>query len=108
MVVTPPSSAGLETGVLRPDGMFCPNIGRHRRSCLIAVIIPVDVRTGVDAKVRMDVDNSRCHPLAVRIDDACAGRRRQSFADGLDAAHLRSARPHRRGVRRLPVRTVAP
>ena len=46
------------------------------------------------AEVRMDIDQSGCHPLAIRVDYARSGRCIQVLADGFDAAvrdqHIRA------------------
>ena len=77
---------GLESGVLRPHGVFRPDIGRDRTGRFIAVRKPAHAWTRVDAEVRMDVDDSRCDPSSVRVDPGRAGRCVETAADGRDAA----------------------
>jgi hypothetical protein len=73
----------LESWILRPDRVFRPHIGGYGTGRLVAIIEALHARTGINAQVRMDVDDARRHPFAVCIDDARVGGRGQIFANRL-------------------------
>ena len=74
----------LESWILRPDGMFGPDIGRNRVGRLVAIVRAIDGGNCVDAQVGMDVDDPGRHPHAVRIERARILRNGQVLAYGLD------------------------
>ena len=63
---------GLEARVLRPHRVLRPDVGGVGRGGLVAVRVRIDTRRGIDAEVRVDVDDAGRHPLAAAVDDARA------------------------------------
>ena len=66
-----------ETRILRPDAVFGPYFGRGWRGRLIAIIMCIDRRGRIIAKMRVDIDDARRHELAVTIEDSNIRRYRR-------------------------------
>src|SRR5690606_7035853 len=75
-----------EARVLRPDRMLGPYVRGDRRGGLVAVAVGVHARAGVDAQVRVHVDDAGGDPLAGAVHAGGAGRQREVDADPDDAA----------------------
>ena len=61
----PAGQRARELRILRPDGMLGPDVGGDRVGRLVAVGVRIDAGRGIDADVRMHVDDPRRHVLAV-------------------------------------------
>ena len=79
---------GEEARVLRPDRMLGPDVRRDRPGHLVAVAVRAHARARIHAQVRVDVDDARRDPLALRIHARRACGRLQARADGDDLAVL--------------------
>ena len=76
-----------ETGILRPDRMFGPDMGRDRRGHFIAVRMRIPSRRGIDAEMAVNVDDAGRHIFAGAVEHRDVGRdRRVRAADRGDLA----------------------
>ena len=79
------SQRSRKSGVLWPHAVFCPHLCGDRCGRLVAVTVSGDPGGGVDAKMRVHIDEAGCNPLTTGIDfDGTEGD--LPFADPLDLA----------------------
>ena len=86
-----------ELRVLRPDRVFRPDLRRHRIGHLVAVGVGLDSRRGVDAEVRVHVDEAGRDALAGAVHDRCVGWRIHRRSDRRDASVFHQHRAVRDG-----------
>ena len=70
-----------EAGILRPDRMFGPDLGRHRAGRLVPVRMRVHAGRGIIAEMRMDVDHAGRDELARPVDPVISRGRERGIAD---------------------------
>ena len=62
---------GIKTGIMRPEPVLGPHLGRIRTGHFVAVRVRPHTGRSIHTKMRVIIDDSRCHPLARCIDHDC-------------------------------------